>query len=138
VRQDHRNESVAYLDVGHAHYKLRGCRCTSSALDCGMRIPVNFTLNIDAEATDTDEALRLKARKQVDLVLRTIREAAGEFVWNQIEQNIGRSKGGRPAHVRDSGERAIEKASNVDRSDLEEELFQVLKIQRGQFEASRD
>jgi hypothetical protein len=102
-----------------------------------MKIPINFTLSIDAEATDTDETLRLKARKQVDLVLRTIGEAAGEFVWNQIEQNIGRSEGSRPAHVRDSGERAITKASKVDRSDLEEELFQVLKIQRGQFEASR-
>ena len=99
------------------------------ALDCTIKIPVNFTLSIDAETADSDETLRFKARSQVDRILRTVGEAAGEFVWNQIDQDIGRVAGSKPAYMRDCGERAIKKASNIDRSDVEEELFNVLKIQ---------
>ena len=103
-----------------------------------MKIPVNFTLSIDAEAGDSDETLRTKARTQVDQVLRTIGEAAGEFVWNQIDQNIGRVAGSKPGHMKDAGERAVEKASILDRTDLEEELFNVLKIQRDRFGSAQE
>jgi hypothetical protein len=120
-----------------SRYKQQGCSTGLPAFVCGMKIPVNFTLSINAETADSDETLRIKARNQVDQVLRTIGEAAGEFVWNQIERNIGRVKGSKPAHLWDSGERAVKKASPLERSDLEEELFRILKIQRGQFEAAR-
>lgn len=102
-----------------------------------MKIPINFTLSIDAEADDSDATLRAKARDQIDQVLRTIGEAAGEFVWNQIHQNIGTVEGSKPGHVRDAGDRAVKKASEIDRADLEEELFQALKVQRDKFESTR-
>lgn len=113
-----------------ARYKRQGCSIILAAFDCGMKIPVGFTSSVNAEAADSDEALRTKARTQVDQVLRTIGEAAGEFVWNQIERSIGRAEGSKPAHMWDSGERAIKKASPVDRADIEDELFQMLKVQR--------
>lgn len=115
-----------------AHYKRQGCGTILAAFECGMKIPVDFTLRVNAEAADSDEALRAKARTQVDQVLRTVGEAAGGFVWTQIERNIGRAEGSKPAHLRDSGERAIKKAGPVDRADIEDELFQLLKLQREQ------
>jgi hypothetical protein len=91
---------------------------------------ISIKLDVDAQAADSDEILRGKAGTQVNTVLRMIGEVTAERLWDQFAESFGDSDASKIAFMNEAGDDMVENTPAEHRAEVEDAIFEQLRVQR--------
>ena len=93
---------------------------------------ISIDLKANAKAADSDEVLRSKAVDQVDTVLRMIGRLTAERLWDQFAPALPDLGASKTAFMNEAGEHMVESTSVEHRANVENSIFQQLRMQRAE------